>query len=80
MKIYTKTGDGGKTSLYSGKRVSKSDLRIHSYGVLDELNSHIGLLRDQVSNLEEFENWRGCDSMKLTLIPLNIPTLTFLSF
>ena len=56
MKIYTKTGDGGKTSLYSGKRVSKSNVRIHSYGALDELNCHIGLLRDQISNLEEFEN------------------------
>lgn len=55
MKIYTKTGDGGKTSLYSGKRVSKSNVRIHSYGALDELNCHIGLLRDQISNLEEFK-------------------------
>ena len=44
MKIYTKTGDTGQTSLWGGKRVSKSHLRIESYGTVDELNSHIGLL------------------------------------
>ncbi len=44
MKIYTKTGDKGKTSLVSGNRVSKSDLRIETYGTIDELNSHIGLI------------------------------------
>ena len=47
MKIYTKTGDKGTTALYGGKRVSKADLRIDSYGTVDELNSYIGLLRDQ---------------------------------
>jgi len=45
MKIYTKTGDKGKTSLLSGNRVSKYNLRIESYGTIDELNSFIGLLR-----------------------------------
>ena len=45
MKIYTKTGDKGKTSLLSGKRVSKYHPRIESYGTVDELNSFIGLLR-----------------------------------
>lgn len=45
MKIYTKTGDKGKTSLLSGKRVSKSHPRIEAYGTVDELNSFIGLLR-----------------------------------
>lgn len=50
MKIYTKTGDEGTTSLFGGKRVSKSDLRINSYGTVDELNSWIGLLRDQEVN------------------------------
>jgi cob(I)alamin adenosyltransferase len=44
MKIYTKTGDKGKTSLFSGGRVLKSDLRIKTYGTVDELNSFIGLL------------------------------------
>jgi len=45
MKIYTKTGDKGKTSLFSGGRVNKSDLRIKAYGTTDELNSFIGMLR-----------------------------------
>ncbi|SFJ49827.1 cob(I)alamin adenosyltransferase [Terrisporobacter glycolicus] len=43
MKIYTKTGDKGKTSLYDGSRVDKDDIRVESYGTLDELNSYIGL-------------------------------------
>lgn len=47
MKIYTKTGDNGTTSLYGGKRTPKYDSRIEAYGTIDELNSHIGLLRDQ---------------------------------
>ncbi|OYU83046.1 MAG: ATP:cob(I)alamin adenosyltransferase [Flavobacterium sp. BFFFF2] len=47
MKIYTKTGDQGTTALYGGTRVSKHHIRIESYGTLDELNAHIGLLRDQ---------------------------------
>ena len=46
MKVYTKTGDKGETSLFGGQRVSKGDLRIHAYGTVDELNSYIGLLRD----------------------------------
>ncbi len=50
MKIYTKTGDTGSTSLFGGKRVLKSDLRIDTYGTVDELNSYIGLLRDQQVN------------------------------
>jgi cob(I)alamin adenosyltransferase len=52
MKIYTKTGDKGTTSLFGGKRVSKSDLRIDSYGTIDELNAYMGLLRDQDVNLK----------------------------
>jgi cob(I)alamin adenosyltransferase len=47
MKIYTKKGDQGQTSLIGGMRVPKFDLRIDSYGTVDELNSHLGLLRDQ---------------------------------
>ncbi len=43
MKIYTKTGDKGKTSLYDGARVDKDNIRVESYGTLDELNSYIGL-------------------------------------
>ncbi|MEM9338850.1 MAG: cob(I)yrinic acid a,c-diamide adenosyltransferase [Bacteroidota bacterium] len=47
MKLYTKTGDKGKTSLLGGQKVSKSDLRIEAYGNVDELNSFIGHLKDQ---------------------------------
>ena len=47
MKIYTKTGDTGETSLLGGSRVPKFHLRIEAYGTVDELNSHIGLIRDQ---------------------------------
>jgi len=46
MKIYTKTGDAGKTSLIGGTKVLKSDLRIEAYGTVDELNSYIGLVSD----------------------------------
>jgi cob(I)alamin adenosyltransferase len=52
MKIYTKTGDTGETSLFGGTRVPKHNLRIDSYGTVDELNSWIGLLRDQPVDLE----------------------------
>lgn len=47
MKIYTKNGDKGTTSLIGGTRVPKHSLRIESYGTVDELNSYIGLIRDQ---------------------------------
>jgi cob(I)alamin adenosyltransferase len=47
-KIYTKTGDRGKTSLIGGTKVAKNDLRIEAYGSIDELNSFLGLLRDQL--------------------------------
>ncbi|RDY61011.1 cob(I)yrinic acid a,c-diamide adenosyltransferase [Flagellimonas nanhaiensis] len=47
MKIYTKTGDKGTTALFTGTRVPKHHIRIESYGTIDELNSHLGLLRDQ---------------------------------
>lgn len=50
MKIYTKTGDNGTTSLIGGTRLSKSHVRIDAYGTVDELNSYIGLLRDQPVN------------------------------
>jgi len=47
LKIYTKTGDKGTTSLFGGNRVSKHHIRIEAYGTTDELNSWLGLLRDQ---------------------------------
>jgi len=50
MKIYTKTGDKGTTSLFGGTRVPKYHIRIESYGTVDELNSYLGLIRDQEIN------------------------------
>jgi cob(I)alamin adenosyltransferase len=47
MKIYTKKGDSGTTGLIGGTRILKSSLRIEAYGTIDELNSYIGLIRDQ---------------------------------
>jgi len=51
MKVYTKTGDTGTTALFGGTRVPKHHIRIESYGTVDELNSHIGLIRDQEMNV-----------------------------
>ena len=48
-KIYTKTGDKGKTSLVSGKRVSKDNIRIRAYGTIDELNSILGVVKHHIS-------------------------------
>ncbi len=55
MKIYTKTGDKGTTSLYGGTRVSKDYIRIDAYGTIDELNSWLGLVRDEISAKEDQE-------------------------
>lgn len=52
MKIYTKTGDSGETSLFGGSRVWKDDLRIESYGTVDELNSMIGLAIEECDIIE----------------------------
>lgn len=52
MKIYTGVGDKGTTHLFGGKVVSKSALRIETYGTLDELNSFLGLLQSKISNAE----------------------------
>lgn len=54
-KIYTKTGDKGQTSLIGGTRVPKFDIRIEAYGTVDELNSFIGLVRDQKIDLKSIE-------------------------
>jgi cob(I)alamin adenosyltransferase len=54
MKIYTKTGDKGKTSLFGGTRVPKYHNRIEAYGTVDELNSYIGLIRDQKTDKKTF--------------------------
>ncbi len=51
MKIYTKKGDQGETSLFGGDRVQKNHPRIQAYGTIDTLNAHIGLIRDLTDNL-----------------------------
>ena len=60
MKIYTKKGDSGTTQLIGGTRVAKSHQRINAYGTIDELNSYIGLVRDQTD----------CAKSKLLLIDI----------
>lgn len=62
MPIYTRTGDKGKTSLFDGKRVLKSDKKVNAYGTIDELNSNIGLANSFIKipqinkELEEIQN------------------------
>jgi cob(I)alamin adenosyltransferase len=59
MRIYTRTGDGGETSLFDGSRVHKDDARIEAYGTIDELNAVVGVLLDHAtlaSQQEEFRN------------------------
>ncbi|MFT6409736.1 MAG: cob(I)alamin adenosyltransferase, partial [Flavobacteriales bacterium] len=48
MKVYTRTGDLGQTGILGGTRLQKDHIRIEAYGTIDELNSHIGVLRDTV--------------------------------
>ncbi len=50
MKIYTKSGDTGETSLFGGQRLPKSHFRIEAYGTVDELNSYVGLIRDNTAD------------------------------
>ena len=53
MKIYTKTGDKGQTSLYDGTRVDKDSIRVESYGTIDELNSYIRLCMHYINEDEK---------------------------
>jgi len=64
MKIYTKTGDKGQTSLIGGKKVSKSHIRIEAYGSVDELNSYIGLLAAYTIN-EPYSHFLTAQQHKL---------------
>lgn len=59
MKIYTKTGDTGSTSLIGGTKVLKSHIRIETYGTVDELNSHLGLLIDFATDLTTKSRVKG---------------------
>ena len=56
MRIYTRSGDGGRTGIHGGGRVEKDDVRIETNGALDELNAHIGLLRALLGDGHE---WQG---------------------
>lgn len=67
IKIYTKTGDLGKTSLLGGTKVSKSNLRIETYGTIDELNSYIGLVNDHCSDARSRENLKEIQDRLFTI-------------
>lgn len=69
MKLYTKTGDKGQTSLFGGERVLKFELRIEAYGSMDELNAWVGLLRSELMIFPEFQ--------KTDLILLQVQNLLF---
>lgn len=60
MKLYTRSGDQGKTGLFGGQRVSKAHIRVHAYGELDELNSLLGMVRAA-------EGWKELDEQLLTI-------------
>jgi cob(I)alamin adenosyltransferase len=80
-KIYTKTGDKGRTSLIGGTKVPKSHLRIEAYGTVDELNSHIGLCRDllkgerTLSVLQEIQDRLFTIGSSLACDPIKEPRL-----
>lgn len=67
MKIYTKTGDQGQTSLLGGTRVSKAHHRIDAYGTIDELNSYIGLLADFEINFKMIDELREIQDRLFTI-------------
>ena len=66
-KIYTKTGDAGKTSLIGGTKVPKSHIRINAYGTVDELNAYIGLLGDQLADMHSRELLREIQDRLFTI-------------
>ncbi|HVG40962.1 MAG TPA: cob(I)yrinic acid a,c-diamide adenosyltransferase [Chitinophagaceae bacterium] len=66
-KIYTKTGDGGSTALIGGTKVSKSHIRIESYGTVDELNSWIGVVNDHCTDEATKNNLREIQDRLFTI-------------
>lgn len=62
MKVYTKQGDGGETSLYGGTRIPKDHIQIEAYGTVDELNSHLGVLMAYLDDVGEMEFWQKIQS------------------
>lgn len=73
MVIYTKTGDKGKTSLFDNKRVSKDDIRVESYGTVDELGSFMGLAKNYVEDKELYEYIEKIQN-KLFTVATNLAT------
>lgn len=61
-KIYTKTGDRGKTSLFNGQRVAKSSDRVSAYGSVDEFNSLLGIIRSQIAEISKTKDWDSINS------------------
>lgn len=73
MNIYTKTGDKGETSLFDSKRVSKDDIRVESYGTIDELGSWIGLTKNYVDDKDIYNILQGIQN-KLFTVASNLAT------
>lgn len=73
MSIYTKTGDEGKTSLFDNKRLSKDDIRVESYGTVDELISFLGLTKNYVDCKEIYNLIEGVQN-KLFIVASNLAT------
>jgi cob(I)alamin adenosyltransferase len=67
MKIYTKTGDKGKTSLLGGTRVSKNNMRIDAYGTVDELNSYLGFVSDLETDKDRIDFLRNIQYRMFTV-------------
>lgn len=68
MKIYTKTGDRGTTSLFGGKRINKNSPRVAAYGAVDELNSLIGVSKSHLEGVDKRHLRGGPDSSKVSLV------------
>ena len=73
MNIYTKTGDKGETSLFDSKRVSKDDIRVESYGTIDELGSWIGLTKNYVDDVDIYNILQNIQN-KLFTVASNLAT------
>lgn len=73
MGIYTKTGDKGTTALYDGNRVSKDDIRVESYGTVDELGTFMGLAKNYVEDKEMYDVIKDIQN-KLFTVATNLAT------
>ena len=74
MKIYTKTGDDGTTSLFHGGRVKKHDLRVEAYGCVDELNSYFGVIASFCESHQEIKEWVLSLQSKLFVLGSDLAT------